>query len=208
MAITTSPPHEPNLEKTHLTPSHSLYFLTKHPEVYQKLQALLDAEFPRGEQDWSYARLKNIPYLDHVIHETLRLKPSVPSGLPRLTPPGGLLIDGVHVPADTIVSVPAHTIHRDPRAWGDRPAEFVPERWADELLTPERAPFVAFTRGQYACPGKNLALMELRMVVSLVVMRYERMEFAVPEDVVRFDEDALDTFTMSLPPLPLVLTRR
>lgn len=125
----------------------------------------------------------------------------------------------MHIPGDTIVSVPAHTIQRDPRYW-DQPREFVPERWGNNNssnngdegggggLTPERAPFIAFTRGEFACPGKNLALMEMRMVISRVALRYRRLAFAVPEDVVRFDEGAMDTFTMSLPPLPLVLTRR
>lgn len=118
----------------------------------------------------------------------------------------------MHIPGDTIVSVPAHAIHRDPRYWGDRPGEFVPERWGqgegEGGLTPERTPFIPFTRGDFVCPGKNLAMMEMRMTLARVAMRFRRLEFAVPEDAVRFDEGALDTFTMSLPPLELVLTRR
>lgn len=169
---------------------------------------MLDAEFPGGEADYTYSKLKNIPYLDAVIHETLRLKPSVPSGLARLTPPGGLQIDEVLIPGDTIVCVPAYTIQRDPRYW-DESTEFVPERWdAEKGLTPEKAPFIAFTRGQYACPGRHLAMMEMRMVISRIVMRYQRIEFADRGDVERFDEGALDTFTMSVPPLPLLFTRR
>lgn len=140
-----------------------------------------------------------------MIHETLRLKPSVPSGLPRVTPPEGLRIDEVFIPGGVNVSVHPHTIHRDPRYW-DRPREFVPERW--DGLTPEKAPFIAFTRGLGACPGKNLAMMEMRMVLGRIALRYQRMGFADPDDVERFDERALDTFTMALPPLPLVLTRR
>lgn len=46
--------------------------------------------------------------------------------------------------------------------------------------------------------------MEMRMAVSRVALRHRRLGLAVPEDVVRFDEGAMDTFTMSLPPLPLV----
>lgn len=118
----------------------------------------------------------------------------------------------MRIPGDVVVSVPAHSIQRDPRLWGDDAAAFRPERWAAEDggtgIHPDRAAFIPFTRGPYACPGRNLALMELRMALSRVALRYRRLAFAVPEDVTRFDEGALDTFTMTLPPLPLVLTKR
>lgn len=97
-----------------------------------------------------------------------------------------------------------YAIQRDPRYW-DEPNEFIPERW--DNLTPEKAPFLAFTRGQYACPGKNLAMLELRMVISRIAMKYN-LEFVSVEDAEEFDHGALDTFTMTLPPLPLILTRR
>lgn len=114
----------------------------------------------------------------------------------------------MRIPGDVVVSVSPHSIHRDPRIWGDDALVFRPERWAAEGVHPDRMPFIPFTRGQYACPGKNLAMMELRMALSRVALRYQRLAFAVPEDVTRFDEGALDTFTMTLPPLPLVLTKR
>lgn len=184
--------------------TNTFYYLTKYPAVYRKLQAILDAEFPRGDADWTYAKAKAIPYLDAIIHETLRLSPSVPSGLPRTSPSGGLQIDEVFIPGEIHISVPTYTIQRDPRYWDD-PSDFVPERW--EKLSPDKTPFIPFTRGKYACPGKNLAIMEMVMVLSRVALGYN-IEPPSEAVAVRFEKETLDTFTLTLPPLPLVFRRR
>lgn len=139
-----------------------------------------------------------------MIQETLRLRPSVPSGLPRVSPPSGLQIDEVFIPGNVNLSVPTYAIQRDPRYWDD-PLEFVPERW--ENLSPDRAPFFPFTRGKYACPGKNLAMMELVMVISRVALTYET-EFPSAAVAEKFEKEALDTFTMAVPDLPLIFRRR
>ncbi|RFU23751.1 hypothetical protein B7463_g12587, partial [Scytalidium lignicola] len=194
-------------DTTSVALTNALYYLTKTPSVYNKLQSLLQAQCPSGEKDWSYEKIKSIPYLDYIIQETLRLKPSVPAGLSRLTPATGLQIDDVFIPADTIVSVPAYTIHRDPRYWGTEydVLAFRPERW--ETLSPEKTPWIPFTRGQFSCPGKNLAFMELRMVLSQVAMRYD-LAFPEGEDGGRFDSEAKDTFTLNVPALPIVFRSR
>lgn len=182
----------------------SFYYLAKNPASYHKLQTILDAEFPGGESDWTYTKAKSITYLEGIINETLRLRPSVPGGMPRATPPGGLQIDEVFIPGGINVSVPTYAIQRDARYW-KQPLEFRPERW--ETITPESVPFVPFTKGKYLCPGKNLAMMEMTMVLSRVALRY-KLGGLEDEVAVRFENEALDTFTMSVPPLPLVFTRR
>lgn len=124
--------------------------------------------------------------------------------MPRTTPPGGLQIDEMFIPGDTNVSVPTYAIQRDPRYY-NKPLEFLPERW--ETMTPESAPFLPFTKGKYMCPGKNLAMMEMTMVIGRVALQYGLGP--LEEDVAqRFEDGALDTFTMSVPALPLVFTRR
>ncbi|KAM0226793.1 hypothetical protein ACHAP5_012315 [Fusarium lateritium] len=179
-----------------------LFYLTKHPHIYHKLQQLVQAGFPGGEKEWTYEKVKAIQFLDYIICETLRLKPSVPAGLTRLTPPTGIQIDEVFIPGDTIVSVPAYTIHRDPRYW-ESALDFRPERW--ETLNPEKAPWIPFSSGQFSCPGRNLAFLELRMVLSRIALRYN-LAFPAGEDGERFDREAKDTFTLNVPQLPIIFT--
>lgn len=168
------------------------------------MQRLISGKLSGNEQSWTYEKVKDIAYLDYIIQETLRLKPSIPAGLSRLTPDSGLQIDDITIPGDTIVSVPAYTIQRDPRYWDDA-LEFIPERW--EKLSTEHAPWIPFTRGQFSCPGRNLAFMELRMAISRIALRFN-LSFVSERDVLTFDNEAKDTFTLNVPPLPIVFTRR
>ncbi|KAM6510175.1 hypothetical protein FALCPG4_017800 [Fusarium falciforme] len=182
--------------------TNALFFLTRYPTCYRKLQAAVQAQFPKGVKDWTYEKTKSIPYLEYVIHETLRLKPSAPGGLSRLTPPQGLQIDEVFIPGDTIVSVPTYTIQRDERYW-ENALEFRPERW--ESVNPEKVAWIPFSRGQYSCPGKNLAFMELRMVLGRIALEYS-LAFPPGDDGEAFDKGARDTFTLNVPELPIIFT--
>lgn len=177
--------------------------------------------------DWSYEKVKAIPYLEGIINETLRLKPAVPGGVPRVTPATGLWVDDVYIPGDTNVIVPAYAIHRDPRYF-EGPNEFIPERWLDESWEriKNKAAYAPFSSGKcnlwtgatllilnalctgvYGCIGKNLALMQLRSIISRVALNFN-LWFAPGETGESFDKDALDTFTLNLPPLQLTLEDR
>ena len=88
----------------------------------------------------------------------LRLKPAVPSGQARVSPPEGLVIDDVWIPGDTNIIVPQHVLQRDERYF-PRPLEFIPERWLDEgkdLMVDDRA-FFPFSIGKlHIRPGHSL----------------------------------------------------
>lgn len=141
-------------------------------------------------------------YLDYVIHETLRLRPSVPGGLVRMTPPQGLFVDGIFIPGNTVVSVPTYAMQLDERYW-EEALSFKPERW--EGLSTEKVPWIPFSRGQWTCPGKALAMMELRMVLGRIALQYD-ISFPAKTTIESVDLDFKDTFTQTLPPVYLVFT--
>ncbi|KAF4307737.1 Cytochrome P450 [Botryosphaeria dothidea] len=184
--------------------ANAVYYLARERRVLTKLQSLLDAVFPPGLADWSYAGVKNIAYLDHIINEVLRLRPPVPSGLSRTAPPEGLRIDDVFVPGGTVMSIPAHTIQRDPRYFED-PDEFYPERWS--ALSTETAPFLAFSRGVTNCAGKQFARMELRASISKIALGFD-LRLADDGTPAFFEKNQRDTFTLTLPPLNAVFETR
>lgn len=65
---------------------------------------------------------------------------------------------------------------------------------------------VLFYPGPYGCVGKQLALMELRVVLARIALNFDL--FAHGEDASVFDQEARDTFTLSLSPLQLVFRER
>lgn len=190
--------------------SSALYYLTLHPSTYARLQSALDTIFLEGDSTWSYEKVKAVPYLEAVIHETLRLKPPAPSGILRQTPLQGLWIEDLFVPGDVHVSVPTYTLHRDARYWPS-PDEWKPERWLDADGKFDGSvggeAFIPFSIGAYSCIGRVLAMMELRSVISRIALNFD-VGFAEGETGRKFDTEVKDTFTFEVPDLWLVFKRR
>jgi cytochrome P450 len=75
------------------------YHLLQQPDTLQKLKTeLLEAWPTLNENQPKLRDLKNLPYLNAVIKESLRLSSGVVSGLLRVVPPTGATIEGVDVP--------------------------------------------------------------------------------------------------------------
>jgi cytochrome P450 len=142
-------------DTTSATLANALYFLTAHPSIYRQLQQHLDTVFPHGEDSSSsYDKIRNIPYLEAIINETLRLKPAVPSGQPRVTPAAGLQIDEVWIPGDVNVITPQYVMQRDERYF-PRGAEFVPERWLEGKAAVNEQAYFPFQIGTHLSPDLN-----------------------------------------------------
>lgn len=150
-----------------------LYHCLTHPNVVKKLQAELDQALPDIDAVPTFASVKDLPYLDAVIKETMRIHSTSSLGLPRLVPPGpGITLLGHHFPQGTVLSVPAYTIHHSKEIWGSDADEFRPERW-EKVTEQQKAAFIPFSYGPRACVGRNVAEMELALIVGTVFRRYE-----------------------------------
>lgn len=74
-----------------------LFELASNPDVQEKLYQIVKQKFS-VESQITVSSTANIPYLDAVINEALRLCYAVPGGLPRLAPEGGDTYAGHYVP--------------------------------------------------------------------------------------------------------------
>lgn len=83
--------------------AYIIYELASNPEWQERIRlelknaGLSDIRIP-------YQTLQGLPVLQACIHESMRLHPPVGSGLPRVTPPHGTLIDGVFVPGGVSIA--------------------------------------------------------------------------------------------------------
>lgn len=158
------------------------YQLAPNPEKQSKLHDQLSGILAEKDQPVAhYAELQKVPYLRACLDESFRCKPPVGFGLPRRTVGEGSVIAGHHIPAQTVVSTPLYAVHKDERLFKDA-SSFVPERWlpdSDEYKTSEQErqnlkDFVLpFSLGGRACIGRNLAYMQLSIVIAAIVLRFE-----------------------------------
>ncbi|KAJ7266574.1 cytochrome P450 [Mycena rebaudengoi] len=181
--------------------SNILFYLLSNPEPYARLQAEVDEAFPRGsEEPNNSATLANMAYLNAVIKEALRLLPPVPTSLQRAPAFGSgskVLRNGLIIPEGTAIVIPPYTIQRSPHYFSPDPEKFRPERWlanADDLtFVLNKDAFIPFSIGPANCVGRNLALLELRMVVAYIVQAFD-IRFADAYDQRRWLHELEDTF--------------
>ncbi|KAF4588442.1 hypothetical protein EYR40_009993 [Pleurotus pulmonarius] len=146
-----------------------IHLVLTHSRVHEKLLRHLQAAVPDGQVP-KHEDVKDIPYLTAVIEEGLRYYATTAIGLHRSVPRDGVLCLGKFFPEGTEMSVPAYTIQHDRTIWGD-PENFRPERWLEEkdlgryLLT--------FGKGPRQCLGRNLAYIEMQLVIATMLLRYD-----------------------------------
>ncbi|KAL3485875.1 cytochrome P450 [Aspergillus germanicus] len=118
--------------------------------------------------------LRSCAFLHACINESLRLSPPVTGLAPRKVLAGGIDVDGVHFPADTIIGSPIYTLHRN-AAYFTQPDSFVPERWLDskDCGDTSRMPFCPFSIGPRSCVAKRLALDEISVTIARSLYMYE-----------------------------------
>lgn len=131
-----------------------------------------------------YSTLSTLPYLSACIKEALRMHPVVGHILERVVPAGGLaLANGLTLPPGTVVGANPWVVHRRADAFGDRPDEFVPERWLrgeceaeveyEARMKRMRGVDMSFGRGNRVCLGRPLAMVELYKVTAMLLAKYK-----------------------------------
>lgn len=149
------------------------YHLAANPRVQQKLQRELDEALGSDDDPVAtYEQVKRLPYLEAVVNEALRVHSTSGIGLPRVVPEGGLSVCGRFFPAGTVLSVPTYTVHRDAETWGADVDAFRPERWEERDKNAVQKAFNPFSFGPRSCVGRNLASMELLIIIASILRRY------------------------------------
>ncbi|KAK7917515.1 cytochrome P450 52A11 [Apiospora marii] len=124
--------------------------------------------------------INQMPYISAVIKETLRLHP--PAATARTSPFGSSFTvrtpDGKnHCLDGTIIYNSNLQIHRDPAVYGSMADIFRPERWlvdtGSDLCRVPVGAWRPFERGPRNCIGQEFANIEARVIIALVVPRYD-----------------------------------
>ncbi len=132
----------------------SLYLLAQHPECLTQVQAELDRAMGGRQGQFSQEDLLNLPYLDGILLESLRLYPPM-AGLQRISVEGDSL-EGWSIPQKQVVAITLTPLHQNAQYFGEAPEQFCPQRYLEgghPLVQPD-AQFEEQSRGK--CPLKWL----------------------------------------------------
>ncbi|KAK0476255.1 cytochrome P450 monooxygenase [Armillaria luteobubalina] len=157
-------------DTTSTTSCAIIYYLARAPgiqaKLHKELDEVLDSDVATAEQ------VKKLTYLQACINEGLRLHCTLGMGLPRVATENGIMISGNYFPGGTVVSSPCYTIHRDSTVWGNDPEEYRPERWFECDSAAVAKAFTPFSVGPRACIGRNLAILELQIIIASILKRF------------------------------------
>lgn len=147
----------------------AFYLLSQHPEHLQKLEQELDRVLGKGTAARAPGPgdLAQLPFLDQVIQETLRLYP--PAWSTGREAIQDVQIGEYHFPKGTNFFVSMWVLHHDSRFF-ENPYDFMPERWTPEFKAKlPKYSFVPFGGGPRACIGSGFAMLEAVIILARIV---------------------------------------
>jgi cytochrome P450 len=178
------------------TLSWTLHLLSLHPQIQEKVAFEVHNVFREQTNDGDGSdilvtkkTISQMPYLDAVIKESMRLYPVAPFIVRRLTETIELSHSNdptrrVSIPSGSVACIWIYSLHRNPEFW-HRPDDFVPERWLDGCLKDagqSNGAYMPFAFGPRNCLGQPLAHVILRTLLSKLIHRYEFIEPKLASD--------------------------
>ncbi|KAI0030265.1 cytochrome P450 monooxygenase [Vararia minispora EC-137] len=152
----------------------AMYYLAGHPVCQRKLQHELDEALATEASEIPFFEsIKNLEYLNAVMSETLRLHSVLGQGVERVVPKEGVTVLGQYFAEGTVLSVPSYNLHHNEAVWGEDVNVFRPERWLEQDMSATSKAFYPFSFGPRACVGRNLALMDIPVVIATMMRRYD-----------------------------------
>jgi cytochrome P450 len=145
-----------------------MYELARRPDVIEKLQEEQDRVLG-GRAPGIEELEREMPYLDQVLDEVLRLYPPAWIGPRRAM--REFEFNGHSVPAGAYLNYCSWASHRIPEFFPE-PEAFRPERFARERKAElPRGAYVPFGGGKRVCIGKRFGQIEVKLVATMLLQR-------------------------------------
>jgi cytochrome P450 len=143
-----------------------LYLLRSNPHTLQKATAEVRQLAPDCAS-FTLEQMDALVYLDAAVQEAMRLKPVGPF-LPveALTDTS---IEDVHVPKGSLVWCVMRHDSMDEKNFANAQV-FAPERWLAQTVDKQIS--TPFGAGPRTCPGRYLALLEIKVAMAMLLSRY------------------------------------
>lgn len=107
-----------------------------------------------------------------ILNESLRLYPPTIATIRRAKVDVDL--GAYKIPRGTEILIPILAIHHDQAMWGNDANEFNPARFSEGVARATKHPvaFIPFGLGVRSCIGQNLALLQAKLVLAILLQRF------------------------------------
>jgi len=177
-----------------------IWLLQTHPEAKQR--AADEARRVLAGQPClaSSDQLGSLDYIEACANETMRLKPVAPINVAEAV--HDTVIADVAIPAGTLVMCVMRRPAVDQRHFPD-PTAFRPERWLSDgsvqsIVSTAKRVAMPFGAGPRVCPGRYLALAEIKSVIAMLLGSFEVHEVAGPDG-----QDVVERMSLTMSPVGL-----
>lgn len=190
-------------ETTIILMAWALYFVMQHPAVEEALVAeIVDVV---GDLVPTTEHLRDMPYLDAVVEETLRMRPPAYMTGRRVAQDTDL--DGHRLSGGAIALVCQWISHHEPRLW-PAPHRFRPERFLKDHsgsearpARPDETAYFPFGGGQYFCIGAQYAINEAKLMLATLLRAFR----FTPADPLAFRGVGVDASLTLRPDRPILV---
>ncbi|EME80913.1 uncharacterized protein MYCFIDRAFT_32845 [Pseudocercospora fijiensis CIRAD86] len=168
-------------DTTSIVTSAMMFYMSRNLEIQAKLAKEVCGAFKSAGEIQSGLKMQSCRYLRAFIQEALRMCPPVPADLARQVRAGGTTVEGHYFPEGTKLSTALYCLSYNEDVFPE-PFSFKPERWilgesggcaTEESLALAESGFCSFSTGSRGCIGRNLAWMEMMIVMAKVVWNFE-----------------------------------
>ena len=147
----------------------AFYLLCKHPDATQKIKDEYQEHV--GDRQIEFTDFPKLKYTTQVIQETMRIYP--PAWIIDRISNEADEIKDFSIPKNTIVNPFIYGLHHSKKLWNE-PEKFKPERFEKENIKSKPAyAYMPFGGGPRLCIGNSFAMMEMQMVVSELLKKYD-----------------------------------
>jgi cytochrome P450 len=161
-----------------------MWLLHAHPQEWANAKAEVDRVVGEMSIPQSLEQLAQLDFLDACANEAMRLKPVAPVNIVQASK--DVVVGDVAVPKGTFITCVMRPAGVDQGRF-DEPEAFRPSRWmkggqaeGGGMMSAKRV-VMPFGAGPRVCPGRYLALAEIKMVMAMLLANFEIATMRTPE---------------------------
>ncbi|MBX9609130.1 MAG: cytochrome P450 [Gammaproteobacteria bacterium] len=149
-------------------------FFIEQPALFARARAEADAVLGDSPVATDVDKAGDLPFIEAFYNETMRLKPVAP--INAMEPLEDVELMGYRIPRGTVIMMLTRHMATDEARFGHAKT-FDPDRWLREAPVAgcphDTSAYVPFGTGPRFCPGRNLALLEIRTVLSMLCRNFD-----------------------------------